>query len=375
LYFYPPTPLKDESEIVLGVSDLANGNRPFIRSGSRSELHDVRFEGFTVTYGGSREAMAILNATRVEVVNLIISNFNRNALIFQGQHSVISGLRSSGMGCSVVSANGGNTQTLQTSNVTIRDSELFGYGRWVRSYSAGVHFGGGGVNVFHNKIHSAPHTGLLGYGVLHTFTQNTLYNLLYGSSDAGAFYIGRSWVDRGMVVDGNVFYDLNVIEPTTCPIANQMVHGIYLDDEQSGVVVKGNLCRNCTNGIIVGGGRHNSVLGNRCEGISAAHPQTQRSCVHFDNRGMNWQHSACSNSSGQPGLLIQQLYQVDYQQPPYSFAFPDIVNTLKDRPCVPVENVFIGNSYCGLGEFLTATAADVAAWGSYAAENTEDYNC
>jgi hypothetical protein len=43
----------------------------------------------------------------------------------------------------------------------------------------------------------------------------------------------------------------------------------------------GNVFENCMTGVVLGGGRDNTVLSNHCVDTDLA--------VHLDNRGMNWQ--------------------------------------------------------------------------------------
>ena len=105
------------------------------------------------------------------------------------------------------------------------------------------------------------------------------------------------------------------------------------------------------------------MRGNRCEDAGV--------CVHIDNRGMS---SPATCRVTPPGLLVEQLYAVNYLRPPYATAFPEIVDTLNRRPCVPVNISVTGNSFCH-SAFLDASAADTAAWGDVVAGNTEDANC
>jgi hypothetical protein len=112
----------------------------------------------------------------------------------------------------------------------------------------------------------------------------------------------------------------------------------------------------------VGGGRDTIVRGNRCEDADL--------CVHIDDRGST--SPTCRVTP--PGLLVEQLYAVNYQHPPYATAFPEIVDTLQRRPCVPVNISVVGNSFCH-SAFLDASAADTTSWGDVVANNTEDKNC
>ena len=93
-------------------------------------------------------------------------------------------------------------------------------------------------------------------------------------------------------------------------------------------------------------------------------------CTHIDNRGMNWQASACQMN----GSLWQGLYAVNYQNPPWSTAYPEIVNIAEEQPCVPVFNVIENNQYCGNGNFTDGwTIQQAQSWNDTVNNNT--YSC
>jgi hypothetical protein len=185
-------------------------------------------------------------------------------------------------------------------------------------------------------------------------------NLCYGTIDAGSFYIGRSWVNRGMVLDGNTFVDIFIREPVAH--VSTMVSAIYLDDQQSGVTATGNRMVNVDNCILVGGGRDNTIVGNECVNSS-------NYMIYFDNRGMNWQTALCTPPKG---MLVEQLVAVNFTNPPYSTAYPRIVTTLTDSPCVPVGNVFADNVYSGIAYgFISQSNGTIVSWKSTSYNNTQ----
>jgi hypothetical protein len=117
----------------------------------------------------------------------------------------------------------------------------------------------------------------------------------------------------------------------------------------------------------VGGGRDNIIRNNVCRNVGT--------CLHLDNRGLNWQHDSCTVNSTWTGRLVQELLDVHYQQPPYSTAFPEIVTTLDRRPCTPVNNSFVNNFACNTSVYIDASLADLAAWGDVFANNTNSSLC
>ena len=64
------------------------------------------------------------------------------------------------------------------------------------------------------------------------FENNTLDTLCYESSDSGAFYSGRSWIDRGNIIRGNTFK--NILNTEKTHLGYPSVQAIYLDDQVCG---------------------------------------------------------------------------------------------------------------------------------------------
>jgi len=193
------------------------------------------------------------------------------------------------------------------------------------------------------------------------FTTNHLKDLCFESTDCGAFYTGRSWIDRGNILRGNIFQDIYDTEKIS--LGWPSVQAVYLDDQMSGWVIDQNVFQNCQTGIVVGGGRRNNVTDNHFLNCTLS--------IHFDNRGMNWQNSSCKPG----GDFEQQLESVNYQHPPWSTAYPEMVNIMNEHPCVPVYNFFMDNEYCETPteKFMDATSSQVQAW--YSQANNNNPNC
>ena len=117
----------------------------------------------------------------------------------------------------------------------------------------------------------------------------------------------------------------------------------------------------------VGGGRDNIIRNNSCSNAGT--------CLHLDDRGLNWQHASCIENATYTGRLVQELYDVHYQQPPYSTAFPEIVTTLARQPCTPTNNSFLSNTACNVTTLMDASLADLATWGDVFAGNTNTSTC
>jgi hypothetical protein len=156
------------------------------------------------------------------------------------------------------------------------------------------------------------------------------------------------------------------------PFLYLFLHGTHhspphRDDEQSGYTIEDNLCEDSMTCYFVGGGRDNVVRNNVCRNVGT--------CMHLDNRGLNWQHDSCVVNASWTGRLVQELYDVKYTQPPYSTAFPEIVTTLDRRPCTPVNVSYVGNSACNTSTLIDAALKDLDAWGDIFVGNTNVPTC
>ena len=68
------------------------------------------------------------------------------------------------------------------------------------------------------------------------FEGNILDTLCYETSDSGGFYSGRSWIDRGNVIRGNIFRNIRNTEKTH--LGYPSVQAIYLDDQVYPIIVQ-----------------------------------------------------------------------------------------------------------------------------------------
>jgi parallel beta-helix repeat protein len=166
--------------------------------------------------------------------------------------------------------------------------------------------------------------------------------------------MGRNWAWRGNVVRGNVFRNIKRFAP------GYTVNAVYFDDELSGNSVLGNTFINCDVGVLLGGGKDNTVVGNSFVDMSTY-------AVTLDNRGLNWQAAFCKPG----GQLEQSLVKVNYLTNAAYAKYPFILSTMSGNgSCVPSNNVVANNTYCGSFAFLGAsTPKQVAAWGSVLSGN------
>jgi len=111
---------------------------------------------------------------------------------------------------------------------------------------------------------------------------------------------------------------------------------VYLDDCASGTMVVGNVCYRAGRGVLLGGGRDNTIENNIFVDC--------RPAVHVDGRGLGW---AKFWFDGRDSTLMDRLRAVNHSQPPYSVRYPELVTLLDDEPAVPKGNKIVRNIYFG----------------------------
>ena len=384
LYFMPPGGDPTAAEAVLSLANYgvatderdARGRVPFKRARAHfldNELHEtpahgeagvlsfMSFVGIDVQF--CRVAgIALAGVANCSVSDLDSSQHGHNSVTVSGTGNSIARITASGTGCEACSMYGGDTSTLAPGGNAVMDSNISFYARTIRTYNPAIGFGGVGNSYLRNRFFFAPHNGMLGGAVSTLVEGNVFDTLCFEATDSGAFYIGRSWTNRGVVLRGNSFLNIRNREHMTLGYAS--VQAIYLDDQQSGTSIVDNVCVDSQTCWFVGGGRDTLVSGNECRGVVDT-------CVHIDDRGLNWQLPDCSSNATYTGALVQQLFNVKYQQPPYSLVFPEIVDTLSRRPCTPVNITVTANTYCNqtTKTFIDMSSADTTKYGDFVSGN------
>ena len=83
------------------------------------------------------------------------------------------------------------------------------------------------ATTLHDSQSTFPNTNFTGNDCI--FEYNALSNLCYEVTDSGAFYSGRSWIDRGNVIRYSNFSNIQTTEKIY--LGSPSVQAIYLDDQ------------------------------------------------------------------------------------------------------------------------------------------------
>jgi hypothetical protein len=228
-----------------------------------------------------------------------------------------------------ISLGGGDRRTLTPAGHNAENNHVHHYSRRARTYKTGISISGVGNRMAHNLVHHGPHMALAAGGNDHIVEFNEIHNVVYESGDAGAYYVGRDWTQRGNVLRYNYWHQ----------IVGATGHGgmtIYLDDQHCGHTIHGNLFERCSRAVFIGGGDDNIVTNNVFLDCWQA--------AHIDNRGMGWQKAATDDPSG---TLRTRLRAMPIDSELWKHRYPTLTNILSDEPNIPKRNVFAHNISAG----------------------------
>ncbi len=317
LYLYPPSP-PSGAEVCVSMME-----EPLVFADGASHI-TLRGLVFEITRGNGID---IAGGNDILVAGCTIRNIGNIGAIIRG------GSRNGMLSCDIhdtgdggIVMEGGDRATLTPAQHFARNNNIGDYSRWVRTYRPAVKISGVGNRAANNLIHDAPHMGILLSGNDHTVEYNVFRDICRDTGDVGACYIGRDWTMRGNVIRFNIFKNING------PGAGG-ARAVYLDDLASGTTVYGNSFRAVTYGVIIGGGRDNTVENNVF--ASCDRP------VQVDGRGIGW--AKANAAPGGSWRMYERLASVPYDRSPYRSRYRGLSTILRDDPALPKGNVIRRN--------------------------------
>ena len=317
LYFWPP---KTGAKTVLSISNGIVTGR---------DVSHVTLQGFTAE-ACRTTAIRFSGGTGTKVVGCTIRNTGHRGVTFGGgTKNEIYGCDVYGTGEGGMAMSGGDRKTLTPSKHNVENNHVHHYSRRARTYKTGITISGCGNRMAHNLIHHGPHMALSAPGNNHIVELNEIHNAVYESGDAGAYYVGRDWTQRGNILRHNYWHQ----------IVGATGHGgmtIYLDDQHCGHTIHGNIFERCSRAVFIGGGDDNVVTSNVFLDCWKA--------AHLDNRGMGWQKKFTKDTKSS---IHTQLHKMPYKNKLWSKRYPNLPNVLQDDPGVPKRNIFRSNISAG----------------------------
>lgn len=206
---------------------------------------------------------------------------------------------------------GGNRRALTPAGNYALNNHLWNSNRIARTYRPAIAIDGVGNRIANNLIHDLPHFGIWLHGNEHLIENNEIHHVCMETNDAGAFYMGRDYTERGNVIRHNYFHDLG---------DGDLVQSVYLDDCASGTLMFGNIIYKGGRGVMIGGGRDNTIENNIfIEG---------RPAVHVDARGLGWMAYYFTNREP---ILFNRLRATHPDKPPYSERYPMLASLKADE--------------------------------------------
>ncbi len=360
LYFWPPRPLAGHEVVVSTLS------APLI---SITGATQVRLENLSLR-SGRAEQIAVTSSAHVRLRGLILEGAGTDAIdISNGSTDVgVEYALITHPGNGGVSISAGDRPSLTPGNVYVDDSVMHDFSRWEWTYRPAVNLSGVGNRASHNLIYSAPHTAILYGGNDHLISFNDISQVCRMAADSGAIYAGRDWGARGNVIQYNYLHQLT-------SLLSSDVNGVYLDDCLSGITVEGNIFDQVSGLSILHGGGRDNVMTNKV--FSRYH-----TAIGADSRCSTWlSNGTPNNTPGDSWNLLQKLEEDNYQQPPWSVAFPacaaipDDWNTIISTDAgwlLPQGCVFSSNVGDGSGTWFSASGPEVIPAYAEIANNLAD---
>jgi hypothetical protein len=321
LYFWPPETLNEKEVEVSMLEKLL-----VIDNASHIRLNGLTFQS------ARGDAITIQGGQHVSITNSIIRNIGNRAAVISGQDNGLVGMLIENTGEGGVVLAGGDRQTLTPANLYVERSTIRRFARLTKTYQPAVLMSGVGNRVIGNQISDTPHTAILFTGNDHLITLNEIYGVCKEAGDSGAIYTGRDWTARGTVISYNYLHDI----PPNVEMGR--TKGVYLDDQASGITIRGNLFEKVDEAVFIGGGRDNLIEDNTF--LKGNYP------IHLDARGKKWMHAVLEKEKD---TLQKRIEAVPYNQTFYKQRYQHLANLLEDEPGMPKYNVarrnlIIGNS-------------------------------
>lgn len=318
LYFYKPADVSEDTPIVLTLKKPV-----FNITSDYTTINGINI-------GGTSSNGIVVKADNVKIKNCEIRNTSATAISAEGNNILVEN-------CNIhdvnggISMTGGNLQKLERSGNVVSNCEISNYSKLYRTYANAVNLSGVGNTAINNSIHDSEHIAIGFSGCYNIVKYNEIYNVCTETDDAGAIYVGRTWIDRGNEIVDNYIHDID------SSIENVYgVGAIFLDDHYAGAYIKGNVFEKIEGYAIRGNaGREHTITNNvfvKC------------------NEGVY-----ISNASEDTSIYSSQMSGLEksyYQTEVWKNAFPELYNIknnypYENRDIVLTNNLFVGwdNTY------------------------------
>ncbi len=259
------------------------------------------------------------------------TTFNRQG----GRNNLIIGCEFYNMGAGGISMGGGNRLTLEAGNNVVENCVIHDLNRIERSYRPAIHLTGVGNIIKHCEVYNVANQAVLLHGNNHLIEYNYFHDVVLEAKDAGAIYYGRNPSERGIVIRYNYFENIP---------DDGLTMAIYADDGACDLTIMGNVFYKAGERVfMLGGGNDHNITNNIF--IKSKYG------IHVDNRLQQW----AANSKE---LYEQRLKAVNYNKPPYSTQYPELVSYFNHYG-LPTRNVLENNVFVDMGQMILYVGEEV----------------
>lgn len=245
------------------------------------------------------------------------------------------------VGAGGVNMGGGDRKTLTPAGNYVENCRIHDFNRIERSYRSAINMDGVGNRISNCELFDAPSMAILFHGNDHLIEYCDIHDVCSEVDDQGAIYFGRDPSERGHVVRYCYFHQFD---------ARHRVTATYHDDGACDMSVYGNIYyKSGSMPVLIGGGHDNHYTNN----IFIETPLA----IHLDNRMQGWGRGMVAPD----GIIAKRLKEVNHTEPPYSTAYPALVNYWNEKPDFPKRNTFSGNLFYKVKNVLSGQSQ----WGEF----------
>lgn len=259
LYFWPPSPIAGKEIYAPTTDDLIEIDKAawITVRGFTMECCD----GYAVAVRGSRHCLVAGNTIRNTAGGRL--GGGGGVLVDGGANCGVVGNDIHDVGNIGIVLRGGDKETLAPGGHYADNNYLHHIGV-LNGHGHGIQIGGVGLRVSHNLMHDITRSSLFGGGNDCVVEYNHIRHDNLMTEDTAGYYNGGNWHNRGQIVRYNYVHDvLGYGRRGGRWVSPLFAWGIYLDDDESGTLVYGNIvARTTLGGVHVHAGRDNVVENN-----------------------------------------------------------------------------------------------------------------
>lgn len=280
---------------------------------SNCEISNLSFECSRASAIETHDVRALV------IRDVTFRDLGTRAVSLDGRESSVRHCLFEDVGGTGVAISGGDRVTLTPAGNSVEDSTFRRCGRVLRTYNPAMSINGVGNRALRNHISDLPHIAIIFSGNDHVIEGNEIHDVVLETGDAGAIYTGRDWTAQGTVIRGNLFHSIRGSDA-------RYQNAVYLDDMASGITVEDNLFVHCNWGMLIGGGRDNTIRRNSFVACGKA--------MYFDKRGVGWMAKHLSDPA--TSTLHRTFAAMPVDREPWKSRYPGLAAYLIDRFGRPV---------------------------------------